>query len=164
MLAPSLESPTSTPIPFTPPSPSSTPEPTPTPALPFPDASAIFEGVCFQYLRTLGGQTITLNSQADLNAFYNKVDESELCRDRVERKTFDFSARQIIGTAITGEGCGINLTYERTDQDDSRQQRTIVLRAAVSGDCPYELVRPIWMIVERPASGYSTQLQISTSP
>jgi hypothetical protein len=138
--------------------------PSSTPALPFPDAGAIFEGVCFQYLRTIGGQTITLNSEADLNAFYNKVDESELCRDRVERKSFDFSTRQIIGTAITGEGCGIDLTYERTDQDDSRQQRTISLRATVSGDCPYELVRPVWMSIERPASGLTTQIQVSRSP
>jgi hypothetical protein len=138
--------------------------PSPTFALPFPDAGAIFDGVCFQYLRTIGGQTITLTSQADLNGFYNKVDESELCRDRVERKTFDFSARQIVGTAIIGEGCGIDLTYERTDQNDSSQQRTIILRATVSGDCPYELVRPIWLIIERPASGHTTQLQISRSP
>jgi hypothetical protein len=109
----------------------------------------------------LDGQTITLNSQADLNALYNKVDESELCRGRVERRAFDFSTRQIIGTAITGEGCGIDLTYERTDQDDSRQQRTIILRAAVTGDCPYQLVRPVWISIERPASGHTTQIQIS---
>ncbi len=161
--------------PALPPSPVSGPTPTPvettippTPVLsatlPFPDASSVLSGVCFSFLQTLDGKTVVLDSPHDLAAFYDQVDKSKRCRDTVERKDFDFSNYQIVGTVVTGEGCSIGLAYEGATLDDQAHQRVITFRAAVGGDCGYQLAHPLWLAVDRPAPGYTTQLRISTSP
>ncbi len=158
-----------TPVPFT-----ATPQPSPIPAMaspaptptiesPYPNANSIMAGVCFSFLQTLDGTTVVLDSERDLSAFYDQVDKSKRCRDPVPHQQFDFSTRQIVGTVLTGEGCAIDLAYDHTDLDENTHQRTIGFRAAVSGDCAYDLVRPIWLSIERPASGYTTNLQISKS-
>jgi hypothetical protein len=141
-----------------------TASPGPSPTLPYPDANTVLAGVCFAFLQTLGGQTIILDSPRDLSQFYDQVDSSKRCKGAVERQAFDFSDRQIVGTVITGAGCAIGANYDRTAQDDAVKQRTIVFQVYVSGDCPYDLVRPLWLAVARPPAGYSTQFQISKSP
>ncbi len=137
---------------------------TPPPTLPFPDASSVLVGVCFRFLQALDGKTIVLDSSRDLAAFYNQVDASEQCRDSAARQDFDFSNRQIVGTVVTGEGCAVDLAYDSTELDDKNRRRTLVFRVVVRGDCPYELVRPVWLAVDRPPSGYTTQIRISGLP
>jgi hypothetical protein len=140
------------------------PPPAPTATLPFPDASALLAGVCFSFLETLDGQTVVLDSPRDLAAFYDQVDSSKRCRDTVTRQQFDFSSGQIIGTVITGMGCTVGVSYEGTERDDQAHQRTVVFRASVGGDCPYQLVHPLWLLVERPLPGYTTRVRVSRSP
>jgi hypothetical protein len=135
-------------------------QPAPAATLPFPDASSILPGVCFSFLESLDGQTVVLDSPRDLAAFYDQVDKSQRCRDLVERQQFDFSNRQIVGTVITGMACTVDVRYESTEQDDQAHQRTLVFRAALNGDCPYQLVHPLWLAVERPLPGYTTQVRI----
>jgi len=137
---------------------------TPSPTMPFPDAGSVLAGVCFSFLQALNGRTVVLDSPRDLAAFYNQVDASNQCRDSATRQSFDFSNQQIVGTVVTGEGCTVDLAYDSAELDDKTRQRTLVFRAVVRGDCPYDLVRPVWLAVDRPPPGYTTQIRISGSP
>ena len=132
------------------------------PAVPYDDAGAVLAGLCFSFLQTLGSHTLVLDSPADLTKLYDAVDTSKQCRGTVERKSFDFSKRQIVGYVVTGTGCSVDLFYDHTDVDDNAHQRIVMFRSQISGDCPYDLVHPIWLAVER--QGYTTQIRLSTSP
>lgn len=135
--------------------------PTATIQLPYEDVSPIFVGICFNFLQTLAGQTVVLNSSAELAAFYDRVDISKQCRDAVARHEFDFSARQIIGTVAAGKGCQIEVRYNRIDMDANARQRRIVFQTTPVGDCDYGLVRPLWLAMQRPPDGYTTLIQLS---
>ncbi len=139
------------------------PLPTSTIQLPYEDASPIFVGVCFNFLQTLAGQTIALNSSTELAAFYDRVDKSKQCRDAVARHEFDFSARQIVGTVAAGKGCQIEVRYDRIDMDANARQRRIVFQTTPVGDCDYGLVRPLWLAMQRPPDGYTTLIQLSST-
>jgi hypothetical protein len=136
----------------------------PTVTLPYADANAVLGGLCYDFLQTLNGQTIILDSPADLSAFYDRVDQSKRCPDAVLRQDFDFAPNQIVGTAVSARGCSLDATYDHTNLDDAARQRVVVFQLAVSGDCDYGLVRPIWLAIARPPPGYTTQLRLSASP
>jgi hypothetical protein len=136
----------------------------PTATLPYADANAVLGGLCYDFLQTLNGQTIVLDSPADLSAFYDRVDQSKRCPDAVLRQDFDFAPNQIVGTAVTARGCSLDATYDHIDLDDAARRRVVVFRLAVKGDCDYGLVRPIWLALVRPPPGYTTQLRLSASP
>jgi hypothetical protein len=143
------------------PAPTETPQPTLN--MPYIDASGLMQGVCFKYLVTLDGQSLTFDSPGDLNAFYNAVNESKKCVGPVQRREFDFSNKQVIGTVITGQGCGITLAYDRTIQDDGLKQRTVIMQAAITGDCGYFLVQPLLIAADRPPAGYKSLLTVIKS-
>jgi hypothetical protein len=130
--------------------------PTAEPGVPYVDVNALFAGVCFNFLQTLADQTVVIDSERDLAAFYSRVDRSRQCIEPVARHTFDFSSQQIVGTAVIGTGCRISLNYEHVEEGGQRRQ--IVFRRLVDGDCPYQLVRPLWLAITRPAQGGSTQI------
>jgi hypothetical protein len=130
--------------------------PSPVPGMPYPDVTAMFASVCYKYLETVADQPFALASDADLNAFYNRVDQSKHCSDSVLRHTFDFTAQRIVGTVVAGNGCGIDLTYVGTQADQA-----ITFRKTLQGDCPYGLVRQIWLAV--PREGNLT-LSITSTP
>lgn len=142
-----------------------TPAPTPTPTLPpsagmpYDDASPILAGICFDYLLRIEGQIVILDSQADLNALYSRVDRADICAERVARKEFDFSAYQIVGTVVSGVGCTAQIVYDGTRKDEAARTQTIELRYVISDNCPYHLVRPVWLAV--PRSEYTTTIQIT---
>jgi hypothetical protein len=137
--------------------------PLPTLALPYEDASNLMVGVCFKYLATLDGQNIDLASNGDLVAFYTAVNKSKKCADAAPTSRFDFSAKEVVGTVITGQGCDISLTYDRTDQNDAARQRQIVMHSSITGDCGYLLVEPLLIAIDR-KPGYKTQVVIVKSP
>lgn len=157
-------SPGPTPTPFMTQTPAPTETPLPTLDMPYTDASSLLQGVCFKYLATLDGQSLTFDSPRDLNAFYNAVNESKRCVGLVQRGNFDFSNKQVIGTVITGQGCNISLAYDRTIQDDGLKQRTVIMQAAVTGDCGYGLVQPLLIAADRPPAGYKNLLSVVKSP
>ena len=107
---------------------------------------------------------LTFDTPGDLNAFYNAVNDSKKCIGPVQRLNFDFSSQQVIGTVITGQGCTISLAYDRTTQDDEVKQRTVVMQAAIIGDCDYRLVEPLLIAVDRPPAGYKNLLSIAKLP
>ena len=150
---------TLTPTAFMTQTPGPTQTPLPTLAIPYADATNLLVGVCFKYLATLDGQNINFASSGDLAAFYNDVNKSKKCADAAPFTHFDFSTQQLVGTVITGQGCDIALAYDRTDQDDAAKQRRIVMHSSITGDCPYLLVQPILIVIDR-KPGYQTKMVI----
>jgi len=140
-----------------------TPLPTPRIQLPYDDASALFAGVCFNFLQTLAGQTLVFNTPGELAAFYDRVNQSKQCRDVVAPQPFDFGARQIVGTVATGKGCQIDTRFERIDTDANARQRRIVFQATPVGDCGYDLARPLWLAIARPPDGYTNVIQLTST-
>lgn len=132
--------------------------------MPYQDVSGLLQGVCFKYLATLDGQSLMFDSAGDLNAFYNAVNTSKKCVGVVQRGSFDFSSKQVIGTVITGQGCGITLAYDRSTQDDGLKVRTVIMQAAFTGDCGYGLVQPLLIAADRPPAGYRNIVTVVKSP
>jgi hypothetical protein len=136
-----------------------TEQPARLPGLPYDDAGSVLAGLCFSFLQSLADHTLVLDSPADLAKLYDAVDASKQCRGAVERKSFDFSTRQIVGFMAVGTGCSLDLIYDHTELDESTHQRIILFHSRIDGDCPYDLVRPLWLAVER--QGYTTQIRIA---
>src|SRR5579859_1729234 len=151
--------PTQTPVLTRTPAPTETP--IPTLEMPYSDVSGFLQGVCFKYLAGLDKQSLAFSSTGDLAAFFDAANKSKKCSKLIDRPAFDFSTKQIIGTVITAQGCGIVLHYDRTDQDDKKQERTIIFEATTTGDCPYALVEPILVAVDLPAGGFKWQLAVT---
>ena len=135
------------------------PTPLPTVTLPYATAESVLSDLCFDYLRTLAGKTLILDSEPDLIALYDQADQSKKCDDPVTRGTFDFTAQQIVGSVFVDQACDVMLSHESTTLDDSAHQRIITLRATLIGDCEYDLVYPIWFAIDRPPPTYTTQIQ-----
>ena len=127
--------------------------------LPYPSADAVLGDICFDFLRTLVGKTIILDSDADLNALYDQIDGSKQCADPVTRASFDFTGQQIVGSVLTVQACDVLVSHESTALDDASRQRQITLRVELVGDCEYELLYPVWFSIERPPATYTTLVQ-----
>ncbi len=151
--------PTSTPLITVTPLPTETP--LPTLDMPYGDVSGLLGGICFKYLATLAGQSLAFSSTGDLAAFFDAANQSKKCQEFILRPAFDFSTKQILGTILTAQGCGIVLHYDRTDEDDKAQMRIIIIQATPTGDCPYTLVEPILLAVDRPAAGFKLELSVT---
>jgi hypothetical protein len=127
--------------------------------IPYLNAGAALSDLCFDFLKTLARQPITLTDVAQLNALYRRADQSRLCPAPVARYAFDFTRYQIIGAVTTATGCAISLTYTATLVDDVLRSQTIQLRRDVRSGCDYALVRPIWLAVER--DGFAPSIEIA---
>lgn len=124
-----------------------TPEPSAT-LLPFLliDANPVMQGICFESAYDAAGRVFVLRSEEELTNLFDESDNSGYCRRPAPRGTFDFSSeRAMIGTWSRGRGCDADHRISSVEIDDVA--RTIIIRVqfVVEGDCPYELVRPIWL-------------------
>lgn len=124
-----------------------TPEPSAT-LLPFLliDANPVMQGICFESAYDAAGRVFVLRSEEELNSLFDESDNSGYCRRPSPRGTFDFSSeRAMIGTWSRGRGCDADHRISSVEIDDVA--RTFIIRAqfVVEGDCPYELIRPIWL-------------------
>ena len=138
---------TRTPTAFPTPADFSTPAPPGTP-LPYLliDANPVMSGICFESAFDAAGRTFVLRRAEELTSLFNESDNSGYCRRPSVRGTFDFgSDRAIIGTWTRGRGCTAYHNITGVDIDDVA--RTFIIRAqlVVEGNCPYELVRPLWL-------------------
>jgi hypothetical protein len=145
----------------------SVPSPTPTsPSLetstdPYLDAGTLLDGVCFEYLLTLDGQVWTWSTPAELSAFYDRVEASEVCPDPVARQGFDFSQGVLVGTVSTATGCDAAHRVVDTVRDDRARTQTLVVELVVRPGCPYELVQPLLVAVPDVPDGYALQIAVS---
>jgi hypothetical protein len=164
--------PTGTPthIPITPsPPPSSTPAPTGIPALetytgPYEDVVGLLDGVCFDFLADIDGETWMWDSPGALGAFYDRVDESETCSGPVERGTYDFSERVLVGAVNVSTGCDAAHSFAGLAQDNEAHTQTIRLQLLIQPDCPYELVQPFLITMPRPPDGYTIRVVVILPP
>lgn len=131
-----------------------------TPAGLYTSVVSLLDGVCFEFLYSINGETWVWTSPGDLTAFYNRVDASELCRDPVQREAFNFDDQMLVGVVNACTGCDAAHRFVDLIQDDSAHTLTLVLELDVSPGCPYELVQPFLIAVPRAPEGYTTRVVI----
>jgi hypothetical protein len=128
---------------------------------PASDASHLLDGICFEAAHALSGHAFVLNDQAQLDGLYDQIDRSGLCRRRIPRLQFDFAGRAVVGTwTYAPHGCTARHEQVQIWRDDVTRTMTMRYRFAVEGECPYELVRPLWVAVENP-DAYAIRLEIT---
>lgn len=116
------------------------------------DANPVMSGICFESAYDAAGRIFVLRSAEELTSLFDESDNSGFCRHPSVRGTFDFSSeRAIIGTWSRERGCDADHRLTAVEIDDVA--RTFIIRAefVVEGDCPYEMVRPLWLGI----TGYS---------
>lgn len=126
--------------------------PTPAP-LPYgvTDERTAVSGICFESAFDAAGRVFVLRSAEELAWLFDSSDASGLCRRPALRGTFGFGgaegapARALAGLWSKGTGCTADHRIENITADDAARTFTVQLRFIVSGDCPYELVRPFWI-------------------
>lgn len=117
------------------------------------DASELLEDICFEAAQAMSGQAFILTSQEQLDSLYNQIDASDRCRHRISRHTFDFTGRSVVGTwTYAPQGCTARHELVRARRNEENRVLNLRYRFIVEGDCPYELIRPLWVAVENPDS------------
>lgn len=113
------------------------------------DAAALLEGVCFEAAHALSGQAFILTSQEHLDGLYDQIDSTRLCRHLIARHTFDFTGYAVVGTwTYAPQGCTARHELINVGLNDENHRINLRYRFVVDGDCPYELIRPLWVAVE----------------
>ncbi|MGB1285624.1 MAG: hypothetical protein ACPG7F_03735, partial [Aggregatilineales bacterium] len=125
------------------------------------DELAIMRGICFESAYDAAGQVFILRDAAELNAFYDGADNSQLCRRAVKRNSFDFSTGHILAVLWTrGSGCRAWHNVINQQRDDAAKTLAFSLQFVEQGDCNYELVRPF--IISIPgAADYAISIEIT---
>jgi hypothetical protein len=130
----------------------------PTAEPPPQDAADLVRGICFEAAFDAAGQVFVLRSAEDLIRLYDLADHSRLCRRPVARVPFILADDQVvIGTWSAGVGCTARHEIESLIRDEAARRMTLSVRFETEGDCPYELVRPFWLVLDQ-AAGYELEL------
>src|SRR5690606_1357601 len=90
--------------------------------------------------------------------FYNLADNSNLCRHSVRREPFDFTSGDVlVGIWSRGRGCTAQYELSSFQRDDRGKSINIQAQFSTEGDCPYDLVRGLWLGIEN-AQDYAISL------
>lgn len=117
-------------------------------------------GICFEAAWDAAGTAFIIQNDAQLQAFYEGVDHSQLCRHPIVRQPFDFSNGQVlVGLWSKGQGCKAHYDVLSVDKDDTAKTIVISLQFITEGTCNYELVRGFWVGLEA-AAGYNVNIRI----
>lgn len=131
-----------------------------TPSPPWTDASRVFDGVCFEAAQAISGQVFVLRTAQDHIQFYDRVDQSALCRHPITRSPFEFGNGQILaGLWSAGYGCKAHHDLIAYQQDDANRRLIIVLRFVTEGTCDYQLLRAYWIGLDG-LTGYDIQIVV----
>lgn len=124
------------------------------------DALPVMQGICFESAADAVGQVFVMGSAESHINFYNQVDNSNLCRQPVERYPFDFTTGDVLaGLWSAGDGCTATHSITNFQRDDSARTITITATFTTAGDCPYQLVRGLWLGIEN-AQGYAITMTV----
>lgn len=125
------------------------------------DALPVMSGICFEAAYDAAGDIFVLESaDAHIN-FYDLADNSQLCRQPVDRYPFNFSAGGVLaGTWSYGRGCTAHHTITAYDRNDFQQTIDITAEFSTEGDCYYELVQPFWVGIPS-AQGYEISITVT---
>ena len=127
------------------------------------DASDVMAGICFESAFDAAGQVFVLRSTEDQIHFYDLADNSHLCKDPVQRVSFDFSGGRVLaGLWSKGKGCTARHDVQSMSRDDDQKTVTIKVQFTVEGDCGYDLVRPFWLAIDR-MTDYTIDIQVNVS-
>ena len=108
------------------------------------DERAIFSEVCFAAAAAHAERPTTLRSAAALRQFHTQLATS--CQRPLPAPHFDFAAGRILfGLWSRGEGCGARHLLTQYERDDAAGRITVRARFVTFGDCPYELLQPLWL-------------------
>ena len=140
-----------------------TPSPTAPPALesftgPYANAVALLDGVCFEFLYDMNGETWVWTGPEELTAFYDRADAAKRCPEPVERATFDFSQDALAGAVNVSTGCDAAHRLVDLTRDDSARTEMLALQFQVRAGCAYDLVQPFLIAVPRPPEGYTLRV------
>lgn len=111
----------------------------------FENQTALLNGVCTEFLLSAAGETLVWEAPDDMTAFYDRVDDSELCAGNVPRGSFDFAAHALAGAIAATTGCDAAFHVEGLDEGD--EARTLLLALQVEPGCEYELVEPLLVAI-----------------
>lgn len=113
------------------------------------DALPASMGICFESAWDAAGQIFVIRSAEEHIQFYNLADNANLCRRPVERVPFDFSGGDVL-VGIWNRGAGCTAQHEITayERDDSALTIHIEAQFSTEGDCPYDLVRGLWLGID----------------
>lgn len=125
--------------------------PTPSPApidRAWTDVSDSMDGICFEAAYDAAGRVFVLRNPAELANFYDMADNSELCREPVERGDVSFDGGAVV-VGVWSYSMGCDAAHAIVDFQRDVDAREIVVRARLTttGECPYELLRPLWLRV-----------------
>ena len=129
-----------------------TPQPLTSSTGAYADATALLDGVCFEYLQTLAGQSWLWDSADDMVAFFERVDDSELCPEPVAHPAFTFDTQALVGTVFAGTGCDAAFEVQSWEPN-AEQVYTLTVQITLRTGCPYELVEPLIIAVPLPPPG-----------
>jgi hypothetical protein len=125
------------------------------------EESDVMRGICFEAAFDAADRVFVLRSAEEHIRFYDLADNSHLCRHPVERVPFDFTTGRILaGLWSKGIGCTARHEIEAVTRDDEAKQVMINVRFVTDGDCPYELVRPFWLALDRVAD-YAIDIRVT---
>lgn len=125
------------------------------------DALAVMQGICFESAWDAANQIFVIRSAEEHSHFYDLVDNSTLCSRLVDRHPFDFSQGDVLaGVWTRGTGCTASYSIQDFQRDDTAMTIRIEAIFSTAGDCPYELVRGLWLGFEE-AQAYQISIDVS---
>ena len=134
---------------------------TPTADYGWTNAQYVMQGVCFEAAEQLLDTVYTLRSSAELERFYSQIDLREYCQQPIKRETYPFSEGDVlVGIWNAAAGCTADHAVQAVERDPANRRIAIQLRLVTAGDCPYELIRPFWVVIHN-ADGYTAEISIS---
>ncbi len=133
---------------------------TPTPDYGWTNAQYVMQGVCFEAAAELVDNVYTIRSSAELERFYSQIDLREYCSQPLKRETYPFADGDVlVGLWSVSNGCTADHTVQSVSRDDVNRRIAIQLQLVTEGDCPYELIRPFWVIVHN-AGAYTVEVSV----
>lgn len=126
----------------------------------FESQIALLDGICTEFLLGAAGETFAWDTPEALAAFYDRVDESEICGVPVARGAFDFEGRVLAGAIAAATGCDAAFHVGPLERDDAARTQTIVATLRVEPGCAYELAEPLLIAVPRPPESVTLRVEV----
>jgi hypothetical protein len=120
----------------------------------------LLDAVCYEFLLTVAGEALLWTDEDGLAAFFDRVDESELCAGTVTRPAVDFSAHALAGTIISAVGCDAAHRVLGLERNDSARRLTLDLALDIRLGCPYELLEPVLIAIPPPPADFSLETRV----
>jgi len=104
------------------------------------------------------GTPIVLRVQADLDQFFNNLNNLNVCDGIMTAPIFDFSSQILVGQIQIGQGCDASLYPSKPTLDDQAKTLNIQLQFALTPDCDYEVMAIFLAGIHRTPEGYSVTI------